>query len=84
MINPPCVPKRAHTDNTMSVYTPPSITDLGSVAQLTADSGENTSSDTIFRLNGRTSPGIGGSIDSCNFGADKFCLPGDNIPSGPR
>ena len=61
----------------MKTYETPKLVEFGSVAQLTADSGENDSSDTIFRISGR-SPGIGGSTDSCNFGATRNCLPGTN------
>ena len=68
----------------MKTYIAPAIAELGAVATLTADSGENATSDTVFRINGRTGPGIGGSIDSCNFGAELNCLPGDNIPSSSR
>ena len=67
----------------MKAYTPPTLVEFGSVAQLTADSGENSSSDTIFRINGRTGPGIGGSIDSCNFGAEQNCLPDANPTTRP-
>ena len=66
----------------MKAYNTPAIAELGAVATLTADSGENASSDTIFRINGRTGPGIGGSIDSCNFGAEQNCLPPTG--AGPR
>ena len=62
----------------MKTYQTPTLVEFGSVAQLTADSGENSNSDTIFRLNGRTGPGIGGSMDSCNF-TDNRCLPGDGV-----
>ena len=58
----------------MKTYETPTLVEFGSVAQLTADSGENDSSDTIFRISGR-SPGIGGSFDSCNFGAEENCIP---------
>ena len=63
----------------MKTYITPSLVALGAVAEMTADSGENASSDTIFRLNGRTGPGIGGSIDSCNFGTEENCLPGTGV-----
>ena len=60
----------------MKTYETPTLVEFGSVAQLTADSGENSSSDTIFRINGREDAGIGGSFDSCNFGAtNEECLP---------
>ena len=59
----------------MKTYNTPAIAELGAVATLTADSGENASSDTVFRISGREA-GIGGSIDSCNFGVeDEECLP---------
>lgn len=57
----------------MKTYTAPRLTELGTVANLTADSGENNTQDTAYTLIGRLA-GRGGSFDSCAF-HDNYCLP---------
>lgn len=66
----------------MKIYTAPSLTEFGTVASLTADSGENNTSDTAYTLVGRLD-GRGGSFDTCVFddegnNPDPACI----VPTG--
>ena len=62
------------------LYTAPQLSDFGSISQLTADSRENTTSDTFYTVNG-TIPGAGGSMDGCVFDRQtRHCINPDATP----
>jgi hypothetical protein len=63
----------------MKNYTAPALIAFGSVASLTADSDPNSAQmDSVYRVSGR-GKGVGGSIDSCNFGQEENCLPSTGV-----